>query len=67
MANDQQDPTDIDEDYESEYEGVYLDNVLSSTFTPGSIFKIVTSAAAIENIPDLYDRTWVCNGSENIV
>lgn len=40
--------------------------MLSSTFTPGSIFKIVTSAAAIENIPDLYDRTWVCNGSENI-
>lgn len=66
MAYDPQAPPEITEDNESEYEGVYLDNVLSSTFTPGSIFKIVTSAAAIENIPDLYDRTWVCNGSENI-
>ena len=66
IAYDPQAPPEITEDNESEYEGVYLDNVLSSTFTPGSIFKIVTSAAAIENIPDLYDRTWVCNGSENI-
>lgn len=66
MAYDPQAPPEITEGNESEYEGVYLDNVLSSTFTPGSIFKIVTSAAAIENIPDLYDRTWVCNGSENI-
>ena len=60
------DPPQINEENESMYDGVYLDNVLSSTFTPGSIFKIVTAAAAIENIPDIYERTWYCEGTEKI-
>ncbi len=60
------DPPEITEDNESEYEGVYLDNVLSSTYTPGSIFKIVTAAAAIENIPDIWERTWDCEGKVEI-
>lgn len=63
---DPQAPPEITKENESEYEGVYLDNVLSSSYTPGSIFKIVTAAAAIENIPDIYDRTWTCTGSEEI-
>lgn len=63
---DPSDPPDINEENESEYDGVYLDNVVSSSYTPGSIFKIVTAAAAIENIPDLYERTWECGGSEEI-
>lgn len=63
---DPQDPPVINESNEAEFEGVYLDNVLSSTYTPGSIFKIVTAAAAIENIPDIYDRTWYCEGSKEI-
>ncbi len=63
---DPQDPPDINEENESEYDGVYLDNVVSSSYIPGSIFKIVTAAAAIENIPDLYQRTWECYGSEEI-
>ena len=45
------------------YSGAYLNKVLSSTFTPGSIFKVITSAAAIENISNLDSRTWNCNGS----
>ena len=60
------DPPQINEENENMYDGVYLDNVLSSTFTPGSIFKIVTAAAAIENIPDIYERTWYCEGTEKI-
>lgn len=63
---DPQDPPEINESNESIYDGVYLDNVLSSTYTPGSIFKIITASAAIENIPDIYERTWYCEGSENI-
>ena len=59
-------PPEITEENEDEYEGVYLDNVLSSTYTPGSIFKIVTAAAAIENIPDIWERTWYCSGKEDI-
>lgn len=63
---DPQDPPEITPENESEYDGVYLDNVLSSSYIPGSIFKLVTAAAAIENIPDIYDRTWECYGSEEI-
>ncbi len=56
-------PPTISEDDTS---GIYLNRFLSSTFTPGSIFKLVTMAAAIENIPDLYDRTFVCEGSKTV-
>ncbi len=44
------------------YEGAYLDKVVSGLYTPGSIMKIVTAACAIENIPDIYERTFDCNG-----
>ena len=60
------DPEAPPEINEHEYEGVYLDHVLSSSYTPGSIFKLVTAAAAIENIPDLFERTWYCEGHEDI-
>ena len=45
------------------YNGVFLDNTLSSTYTPGSIFKLVTAAAAIEHIPDWETRTYRCEGA----
>lgn len=48
------------------WEGVYLNRFLSSTFTPGSVFKTVTMMAAIEKIPDLYRRTWNCTGSTDV-
>ncbi len=44
------------------YEGVYMNRFLSSAYVPGSIFKLVTLAAAIDRIPDLYDRTFTCEG-----
>ena len=59
-------PKDLNTDKTGKYSGVYLNKVLSSTFTPGSTFKVVTAAAAIENIPDLDSRTWNCNGSVTI-
>ena len=54
------DPLDPPEDVESDpaWEGVYLNRLLSGTFPPGSVYKTVTLAAAIENIPDLFTRTW---------
>ena len=59
---DPENPPDIDEDDE-EYEGVYLNRLLSATFVPGSIFKLVTTAAAIDTIPDILERTFHCDGS----
>lgn len=44
------------------YQGVFLDKVVSGIYTPGSIMKIVTAACAIENIPDIYSRTFECDG-----
>lgn len=53
-------PYDIDTN--EEYEGVYINRLLSAQYVPGSTFKIVTAICAIENIPDIYERTWVCDG-----
>lgn len=61
-AFDPADPPDIQEGDER-YEGVYVNRFLSSTFTPGSVFKTVTLTAAIENLPDLFGRTFTCTGS----
>ena len=62
------DPLNVPEDIETNdrYKGAYLNRFLSSTFTPGSIYKTVTLAAAIEEIPDLFTRTWDCQGSVQI-
>lgn len=58
-------PPNITED-DPKYEGVYLNRALSVTYTPGSIFKLVTSAAAIENISGISERVFNCNGSMRI-
>ena len=63
---DPQNPPEITEENEEDYDGVYLDNVMSSSYTPGSIFKVVTAAAAIENISDIYSRTFECSGEYDI-
>ena len=47
-------------------DGAYINKVTSATFTPGSIFKVVTAGAAIENLSGLNERTFTCTGSVNI-
>lgn len=58
-------PPDIDPD-DPAWEGVYVNRLLSANSIPGSIFKVVTLNAAIENIPDLLSRRWTCTGSTEI-
>lgn len=49
------------EDLKSEkYEGVYLNRVLNSSYTPGSVFKIFTTAAALDLMPDAEKRNFSC-------
>jgi len=48
------------------YDGVYINRCIGATFTPGSVFKLITLAAAIENIPDLKDKTFTCSGSTQV-
>ena len=44
------DPLNVPEDITTNdrYKGAYLNRFLSSTFTPGSVYKTVTLAAALE-------------------
>ena len=63
------DPAFVPEDIDTNdaYKGAYLDNSLSASFTPGSIFKLVTAAAAMEKWPDSWgDITYECWGAENL-
>ncbi len=57
-------PEDIEEN--PQYEGVYLNRFLSGVFVPGSVYKTVTLAAAIERIPGLLERKWTCTGSTQV-
>jgi peptidoglycan glycosyltransferase len=59
------DPLNVPEDLESNpaYEGVFLDRTISSSFTPGSTFKVVTAICAMENMPDWEQFTSTCTGS----
>lgn len=59
-------PPNIAKDTTGKYDGVYLNKCLSSSFTPGSIFKIVTCAAAIDNIDNIFTRKFYCEGSLKI-
>lgn len=53
-------------DASSAEDGIYLNRFLSSAQVPGSIFKTVTLTAALENLPDLKDRTFTCTGETTV-
>lgn len=44
-------------------DGVYVNRFTQSTYIPGSIFKIITVAAALEQIPDIENETFICYGT----
>lgn len=54
---------DIANDTTGRFEGVYLNRFFDVKYTPGSIFKILTSVAAIDTIPDIYQQKFTCEGS----
>lgn len=43
-----------------QYEGAYINRVISSSYAPGSVMKLVTSAAGLEAIPNLEKKTYDC-------
>lgn len=63
---DPDDVPDIEGDESGQYEGVYLNRFTQVTYVPGSIFKIITSAAALELDEDLMDLEFHCDGSYTI-
>ena len=52
---------DIGADTTGAYEGVYLNRFLQSAYIPGSIFKVVTTAAALDCVDDILERTFTCD------
>lgn len=57
------DPLEADAEPE---EGAYINRCLSASFVPGSVFKLVTAAAAYECIPTIMEETFHCEGSVEI-
>ncbi len=57
---------DFTNDPDNMYEGVYVNRFTQSAYIPGSIFKVVTLATALETVPDIADRTFTCTGSYQI-
>ena len=45
---------------------MYLNRFVQSTYVPGSIFKIVTLAAALETIPDVQLQSFQCSGAYEV-
>ena len=41
----------------------YLNRCLQGLYTPGSVFKLVTLASAIESDPNVLNQTFLCNGT----
>ena len=52
------DPTEPPDEVE---EGTYINRLTGATFAPGSTFKLVTAAAAIEQLDDAYDYEIYCD------
>lgn len=62
------DPMNVPEDIDTNdiYEGAYINRTVSAAYAPGSTFKLITAAAALENMDNAEDREYDCTGSTNI-
>lgn len=53
---------EIEENKDGKYEGIYVNRLIDGLYTPGSTFKIITTACAIENMADVSSFTYTCKG-----
>ena len=62
------DPENKPEDIETneKYDGAYLNRAISASYPPGSTFKLITAAAALEKDRNAVNREYDCNGSVEI-
>ncbi|MBR4078187.1 MAG: penicillin-binding protein [Oscillospiraceae bacterium] len=47
-------------------DGAYINRAIAATFTPGSVYKIITMVAALNEVDDIYTRRFTCTGSVDI-
>ena len=57
---------EIDKNEDGEYDGIYLNRLVDGLYTPGSVFKIITTASAVENVQNLSSWSYTCTGEEII-
>ncbi len=53
---------EINENKNGKYEGLYLNRLIDGVYTPGSVFKIITTASVCENITDIEGWEYKCTG-----
>lgn len=56
----------ITEENQDQYDSIYYNRFTQGRYIPGSIFKIVTLAAALEEISDIRQQTFMCRGEYKI-
>ena len=59
---DPNDVPDIEGDTSGKWEGVYLNRFTQAAYIPGSIYKIVTTAAALDGVEGIEEMTFRCTG-----
>ena len=64
---DEEDEEEYEEEEDSEEESIYFNNFLDGTMTPGSTFKLVTSAAVIDTMPDRDQFEFECDGVNQLI
>ena len=47
-------------------EGAFINRCLSARYTPGSVFKLVTAAAALERLSGVFTDTYLCEGAHEV-
>ncbi len=53
---------EIEENENGKYEGIYMNRLIDALYTPGSVFKIITAACALENVEDIDSFAYECTG-----
>ena len=53
---------EINKNQDGKYDGVYLNRLIDGVYTPGSVFKIITTASVVENVPDMSQWEYECTG-----
>lgn len=53
---------EIEKNENGRYEGLYLNRLIDGVYTPGSIFKIITTACILENVPEIDSWEYECDG-----
>ncbi len=59
-------PPEITDKNKDLYDGIYINRVLSSAYTPGSVFKLVTSACGLESMSDIDEKRYTCHRKQAV-